>query len=114
MPTIGGAAELGFCNDEVWFHPCGRPRVMEPERAWVGPSLVGMCAYRTVRSGLSAKYGVGERKKFGQCLLIYLRHAANIHRNCANPLCLLQFSGSKVVAAVKIYPAVKSGTGEPD
>lgn len=91
---------------------------MEPERAWVGPSLLGMSAYRTVRSGLSIEYGIGERKKFAQCLLIYLHHAVSIHQNCANPLCLLQFSGSSLRHAVttlarlesscssEIYPAV--------
>ena len=67
-----------------------------------------MSAYRTVRSGLSTKYDIRERKKFGQCLLNYLRHAASIHRNCANPLCLLKFSGSSLRHAVTTLARLES------
>jgi len=34
-----------------WVPPLRVARGMEPERAWVGPSLFGMSAYRTMRSG---------------------------------------------------------------
>lgn len=74
-----------------------------------------MSAHRTVRSGLSIEYGIGERKKFARCLLIQLspslvcdagasllssgdslpdlRHAAHMSRKLRQPLLLLQFFG---------------------
>jgi hypothetical protein len=52
--------------------PLRAARGMEPKRAWVGPSLFRMSAHRTVRSGLSSEYGIGERKKFARCLLVHL------------------------------------------
>lgn len=60
-----GAAEM------KWVPPFyGATREMEPERAWVGPSLAGMSAYRTVCSECAGEYGIDERKKFARCLLI--------------------------------------------
>lgn len=109
-----GVGRMGSASDEDGSTLCGRRAEWNLSAPWVGPSLLGMSACRTVRSGVSIEYGIGERKKFARCLLIQLsprvcdagasllapttslpdlHHAARMFRKLRQPLLLLQFLG---------------------